>query len=72
MGNRIINVMDVGVISPNIVDVVVESEEDVEKMLKEVVDECEAAFTSKDRAVIILKSGVIILVRKPKAIQAIR
>lgn len=69
---RVLNVMDVGVVSPNIVDVVVEKREDVEKIVKEFSDVCEVAFSAGDRAVIILKSGVIILIRKPRTIQTIR
>ena len=65
-------VTDVGVVGPNVVDVVVRSQEEIKKIIEELKPICDAIFSSEDKSVIILKSGILVMIRKPRVIQTVR
>jgi len=67
-----LEVMDVGVLAPNIVDIVVRSQEEIKKIVEKLAPLCDAVFSSEDRSLIILKSGVLIMIRRPRVIQTVR
>lgn len=68
----VFEVVDVGVAGPNIVDVVVQTREEMEEIISSISAMCEAVFKSKDKSIAVMKSGVIILVRMPRAVQTVR
>ena len=72
MEKQVFDVMDVGVLAPNIVDVVVKTQEEIKRILDAITPLCDVAFVSEDKSIVIMKSGVIILVRRPRVVQTVR